>query len=49
MTNASRDGLHEEMAKWARDRALRDREERQAALCASLNDIYEGYYPEEEL
>jgi len=43
-----RDGQEREMTKWAHDRVLREREERVAEERDKFNDIYEGYYPEEE-
>ena len=43
-----RDGQEREMAKWAHDRVAREHEERVAAERGKLNDIYEGYYPEED-
>lgn len=42
------DDHEREMAKWAHHRVLQEREEREASLRASLDDIYEGYYPDEE-
>lgn len=43
-----RDGQEREMAKWAHDRLIREREEHMATMSSKLNDIYEGYYPEED-
>lgn len=45
--NTYPDGQSRELAKWAHDRVLREREERVAVERDKLLDIYEGYYPED--
>lgn len=47
-TSKYADDHEREMAKWAHHRVLQAREEREISLRASLDDMYEGYYPEDD-